>query len=79
MQIESDGPLPFEVDDVVETAEAIRRGSIVWFDRIGPHTVVIRVLSPEQLGAFRGKAYRVDRGAEPGAIRLTLLDRTTEN
>ncbi|MGO8749509.1 MAG: hypothetical protein ACLQNE_26420 [Thermoguttaceae bacterium] len=65
-----DGPMPFDVDDVVETTEEIRRGQMVWFDRIGRHRVVVRVLSAEEASIFAGDAYRLDRGRQPGSIRL---------
>jgi hypothetical protein len=70
MRFEIDGP-PFAAEgDEVEIGGAIRRGDIVWFDRVSPHKVVMRVA----VGAVNGPYYRIDRGAEPDVLRLVAVE-----
>lgn len=79
MTFEIDGPLPFDVDDVVDTTEEIRRGQLVWFDRVGLHQVVVRNLSLEDASVFAGDVYRVDRGSQPDSIRLDRVSLKSED
>lgn len=74
MQFEIEGPAPKQLGEVVQTADAIRRGDVVWFERIAPGEVLMRVVPPEQVAAFAAAKYRVDRGAQPGTIKLMYLE-----
>jgi hypothetical protein len=70
---ETVGSPPFEGDDEVDVVDAIRRGDIVCFERVAPKKLAMRVLVTEAVGSFADKKYRIDRGSQPGTIKLIEL------
>lgn len=72
MQIEIDGPPFGEEGDDVTIGDEIRSGDTVWFERVAPNQLVMRVV-PKGIDGLR---YRVTAGSEPGSLRLTAIDRT---
>jgi len=69
MQFEIDGPSILAEHDQLTAADPIRRGDLVWFDRTGPNTVMLR-LAPAPAGVC---CYRIDRGAAPDTLSLTAV------
>ncbi len=76
--IESDES-PLRSDDKLEVAEDIRRGDIVWFDRITPTQVVLRVVPPDRVASFPHPKWRIDGGSARGSLKLSLLESFKEN
>jgi hypothetical protein len=70
MRFEVEGP-PFAVEgDEVEIGDPIRRGDVVWFERVAPGMVVMRVA----VGVVSGPCYRINRGSEPDVLRLVVVE-----
>lgn len=65
------GTPPTEVGDEVQVVDEIRRGDVVWFERVGPKHVLMRVFEEARDGHCSGRKYRVERGSRPGVIKLT--------
>jgi hypothetical protein len=70
MKLEVDGPPFAEEDDLVEIGDPIRRGDIVWFDRVAPQKVIMRLA----VGEVSGPRYRIDRGGEPDVFKLIVVE-----
>jgi len=45
MKFEIDGPLSILEGDRIEIGDNVRRGDIVWFDRVPPNKLVMRLAS----------------------------------
>ena len=63
-------PVDLGPGDQIETVTAIRRGSVVGFERVEPHRVLLRALSPEEQRAYAGPMYRIDKSETPGQLTL---------
>jgi len=71
MQFQIDGPPPdLTPQDELGTSNDIRRGDLVCFERVGSKKVRMRALDSTEVADYSGTLYRVDRGLEPGTIRL---------
>ena len=70
MQIEISGPAFGDVNDVVEIGDDIRRGDIVWFDRVERGKLVMRRARPE----VSGVCYRIDPRSDADTLRLVLVE-----
>jgi hypothetical protein len=70
MRFEVDGPPFAREGDVVEIGDPIRRGDIVWFDRVAADKIVMRVAGD----AAGGPRYRIDRGSEPDLLKLVAVE-----
>jgi hypothetical protein len=64
---------PIGPNDNVEITDAIRIGDVVYFERIAPEEIVLRVLILEKAGDYVGKKYRIERSDRPGALTLIEL------
>lgn len=74
MSLQFNGDLqPLQTEDILEVVDTARRGDIVWFDRIGPQSVLMRVIPDGELENFRLPMWRIDRGEEPGITLLTQV------
>lgn len=72
MSLQFDGEFqPLQPEDILEMADTICRGDIVWFDRIGPQSVLMRIVPDGELENFSHPVWRIDRGKEPGTTILT--------
>jgi len=72
MRFEVDGPSFAEEGDDVEIGDPIRVGDIVWFDRVAPQKVVMRVVA----GAISGPCYLVGKGSESDSLSLLVQEVT---
>jgi hypothetical protein len=72
-QVEGSCESPMALDDVMETADTIRRGDIVWFERTGLHKITMRVVPQDQLSDFPHSLWQINRGTDPDVLRLTLI------
>jgi hypothetical protein len=76
MRFESEGsPLSVGEDAEIEIGDSIRRGDIVWFDRVAPQKLVMRIAS----ATVEAHRYRIDRGHEPDVLRLIAVDESPPN
>jgi hypothetical protein len=66
MRFEIEGPEFVNEGDEIEIGDAIRLGDVVWFDRVEPHRVVLRLVAEHATGI----CYRVHRGSATDAVRL---------
>lgn len=78
MDIEIDGPPPFQPEDDLRIVDdirqgGIRRGDIVYFERVGPQKVELRVLSSQGARSFTGKKFLIDPSSEGTRIRLVEI------
>jgi hypothetical protein len=71
MKFEIDGPLSILEGDQIDIVDDIRRGDIVWFDRIPPNKLVMRIAS----ASIEEQCYRIDRGDDPDALKLVAVNR----
>ncbi len=70
MKFEINGPVAFGENDVVEFADEIRRGNLVWFDRVEPNRFMIRIaMEPRD-----EICYRVDHSSDHDVLRLVAED-----
>jgi hypothetical protein len=70
MRFEVDGPAFASEGDEVEIGDHIRRGDIVWFDRVTPHKLVMRVVT----GPVSGQCYLIDQDSGPDVLRLVAVE-----
>ncbi|HEY2783936.1 MAG TPA: hypothetical protein VGJ05_03090 [Fimbriiglobus sp.] len=70
MRFEVDGPAFAGEGDEVEIGDPIRRGDVVWFDRVEPHKLVMRVVA----GPVSGQCFLIDKGSEPDVLRLVAVE-----
>ncbi len=73
MDLQFDGEVDLGPDDELLIGDDIRHGGIVYFDRVDDRKVVMRTLAEEDLDSFSGKAYRAERGDQPGTVKFTQL------
>jgi hypothetical protein len=78
MKLEIDGSSPLEAGDELRVVDeirqgGIRRGDIVYFERVGPQKVEMRVLSSEHAHSFIGKKYLVDPSSQAKRVRLVEI------
>lgn len=78
MDIEIVGSSPLDSDDELLIVDeirqgGIRRGDIVYFERVGPKKVEMRVLSSEGARSFTGRKYRVDWSSQPKRVKLVEI------
>jgi hypothetical protein len=71
MRLEIEGIESFEEGDEIAIGDTIRVGDIVWFDRVEPHKVVLRVVT--EPAPASGICYRIDRGSAPDVVRLVVF------
>jgi hypothetical protein len=69
MRFEIEGEAFLREGDELELGDSIRRGDLVWFDRVESQRVVMRLVT----GSASGTQYRVERGAEPDMWRLVAI------
>lgn len=67
-------PVDLNEGDQLSVPDEIRRGDIVWFDRLGAHEVVLRVATDAVRQTPGVKLYRADREREGGGIVLRCVD-----
>ncbi len=68
-----DGDVDLGPDDELLIGDDIRRGNVVYFDRVDDHKVVMRTLAEADLASFPGRAYRAERGDPDCALKFTRL------
>ena len=66
MRFEVDGPAFAGEGDLVVIGDPIRRGDLVWFDRVEPQKLVMRVV----IGAVQGMCYRIDCDSQSDFVKL---------
>ena len=71
MRFEIVGPIDFGEDDVVEFADEVRRGDLIWFEPVEPNRFMIRVVT----GYAKGLCYRVDPCSNRDVLRLVAESR----
>src|SRR5687767_12176072 len=70
MRFEVDGPAFADAGYEIEIGDDVRRGDIVWFDRISPQKLVMRLVT----GQVNGQVYQIDDGSDPDSIKLIALN-----
>jgi hypothetical protein len=75
MKFEVDGPPFADEGDEIEIGDSVRRGDVVWFDRVDPRKLVMRIAA----GPVRGTCYRVDRGPESDVLKLVAVAQGSAN
>jgi hypothetical protein len=65
--------IDFGVGDVLEASTNICRGDIVIFERIAASKVVIVSVEEKEIDNTDSIKYRVDKGREPGTIKLKFV------
>ena len=70
MRFEIVGISPAGTGDEIVVVDEIRRGDIVWFERVEPQKLALRILCSDMADTFSGNRYRIDRGSQPGTIKL---------
>ncbi len=68
-----DGDVDLGPDDELLIGDDIRRGNVVYFDRVDDHKVVMRTLAEADLASFPSGAYRAERCDPDCAPKFTRL------
>lgn len=66
-------PPDFTTDDELQTADNIRDGDTVVFERTSVSGVVLRVIQPAEANDYKGLIYRVEKPAEPDCLLFVQI------
>lgn len=69
---ESSDKLEIGAGDNIEVISKIHVGDVVAFENTAPGNYVLKTLKREEIPAFTGNKYLVDRVSNHGTIKLTL-------
>jgi len=77
-EYDGDEPLPLKEGDNIEVIDDIKRGSVICFHRKDESLIHIRTLTPQDVKNYSGPKFSVDKGSDPGLLKLTFIPEETE-